>query len=164
MNALALGLVPEYTSALKDQFSNSAQIAEQLNLGGLVNEQNKDLGLNVIDAHSPEYALRRFRPASRLALRSLAVTSRSVKIATRPPRSSFVNYGGHEKCSSGTNIYSFPSKRIRTPSDNQRSSAQRNGPPIQPDRGPVSCASASYGVGVGVGVGVELSMKSSPAA
>ncbi|MBH0023451.1 hypothetical protein [Salinibacterium sp. SWN248] len=29
MNALALGLVPEYPSALKDQFSNSAQSAEQ---------------------------------------------------------------------------------------------------------------------------------------
>ncbi|MBH0008640.1 cytochrome c biogenesis protein DipZ [Salinibacterium sp. SWN1162] len=54
MIALAIGLVfnlpqalqrlvPDYTSALQDQFSNSEQIAEQLNLGGLVNEQNKDL-------------------------------------------------------------------------------------------------------------------------
>ena len=53
MIALAIGLVfnlpqalqrliPDYTSALQDQFSNSEQIAEQLNLGGLVNEQNKE--------------------------------------------------------------------------------------------------------------------------
>ena len=54
MIALAIGLVfnlpqllqrlvPDYTSALQDQFSNSEQIAEELNLGGLVNEQNKNL-------------------------------------------------------------------------------------------------------------------------
>ncbi len=36
-------LVPDYTSALQDQFSNSEDIAEQLDLGGLENEQNKDL-------------------------------------------------------------------------------------------------------------------------
>lgn len=56
MIALAIGLVfnlpqllqrlvPDYTSALQDQFSNSEQIAEQLDLGGLENEQNKDLDL-----------------------------------------------------------------------------------------------------------------------
>ncbi len=55
MIALALGLVfnlpqlvqrliPDYTSALQDQFSNSEQVAKQLNLGGLKNDQNKDLG------------------------------------------------------------------------------------------------------------------------
>lgn len=54
MIALAIGLVfnvpqllqrlvPDYTSALQDQFSNSEQIAEQLDLGGLVNAQNKNL-------------------------------------------------------------------------------------------------------------------------
>ena len=54
MIALAIGLVfnvpqllqklvPDYTSALQDQFSNSEQIAEQLDLGGLENDQNKDL-------------------------------------------------------------------------------------------------------------------------
>ncbi|MGV8886165.1 MAG: cytochrome c biogenesis protein DipZ [Microbacteriaceae bacterium] len=54
MIALAIGLifnvpqllqrlVPDYTSALQDQFSNSETISEQLDLGGLVNEQNKDL-------------------------------------------------------------------------------------------------------------------------
>ena len=54
MIALAIGLVfnvpqllqrlvPDYTSALQDQFSNSETIAEELNLGGLVNDQNKDL-------------------------------------------------------------------------------------------------------------------------
>ncbi|MET0854092.1 MAG: cytochrome c biogenesis protein DipZ [Microterricola sp.] len=36
-------LVPDYTSALQDQFGNSEQINEALDLGGLVNEQNKDL-------------------------------------------------------------------------------------------------------------------------
>ena len=56
MIALAIGLVfnvpqllqklvPDYTSALQDQFSNSEQIAEQLDLGGLENDQNKDLDL-----------------------------------------------------------------------------------------------------------------------
>ena len=56
MIALAVGLVfnlpqllqrliPDYTSALQDQFSNSEQIAEELDLGGLENEQNKDLDL-----------------------------------------------------------------------------------------------------------------------
>jgi len=54
MIALAIGLVfnvpqllqklvPDYTSALQDQFSNSETIAEELDLGGLVNDQNKDL-------------------------------------------------------------------------------------------------------------------------
>ncbi|KQW08243.1 thiol:disulfide interchange protein [Leifsonia sp. Root4] len=54
MIALAIGLVfnvpqllqrlvPDYTSALQDQFGNSEQISEALDLGGLVNEQNKDL-------------------------------------------------------------------------------------------------------------------------
>ncbi|HQI66894.1 MAG TPA: cytochrome c biogenesis protein/redoxin, partial [Rhodoglobus sp.] len=38
-------LIPDYTSALQDQFSNSEQIAEQLDLGGLENDQNKDLDL-----------------------------------------------------------------------------------------------------------------------
>lgn len=38
-------LIPDYTSALQDQFSNSEAIAEQLDLGGLENEQNKDLDL-----------------------------------------------------------------------------------------------------------------------
>ncbi len=36
-------LVPDYTSALQDKFSGSEQIAEKLDLGGLVNDQNKDL-------------------------------------------------------------------------------------------------------------------------
>lgn len=56
MIALAVGLVfnlpqalqrliPDYTSALQEQFSNSEDIAEQLDLGGLENEQNKDLDL-----------------------------------------------------------------------------------------------------------------------
>jgi cytochrome c biogenesis protein CcdA/thiol-disulfide isomerase/thioredoxin len=54
MIALAIGLIfnvpaalqrliPDYTSALQDQFSNSEQIGEALDLGGLTNEQNKDL-------------------------------------------------------------------------------------------------------------------------
>lgn len=54
MIALAIGLVfnvpqllqrlvPDYTSALQDQFGNSEQINEALDLGGLVNDQNKDL-------------------------------------------------------------------------------------------------------------------------
>jgi cytochrome c biogenesis protein CcdA/thiol-disulfide isomerase/thioredoxin len=54
MIALAIGLVfnlpqllqrlvPDYTSALQDQFSNSETIADELNLGGLVNDQNKNL-------------------------------------------------------------------------------------------------------------------------
>ena len=38
-------LIPDYTSALQDQFSNSEAIAEQLDLGGLENDQNKDLDL-----------------------------------------------------------------------------------------------------------------------
>ena len=41
--ALLQRLVPDYTSALQDRFSNSEQIAEQLDLGGLENDQNKDL-------------------------------------------------------------------------------------------------------------------------
>jgi cytochrome c biogenesis protein CcdA/thiol-disulfide isomerase/thioredoxin len=36
-------LVPDYTSALGDKVAGSDQIAEKLNLGGLVNDQNKDL-------------------------------------------------------------------------------------------------------------------------
>jgi cytochrome c biogenesis protein CcdA/thiol-disulfide isomerase/thioredoxin len=54
MIALAVGLVfnlpqvlqtaiPDYTSALQAQFSNSSQVTKALNLGGLVNSQNKDL-------------------------------------------------------------------------------------------------------------------------
>jgi cytochrome c biogenesis protein CcdA/thiol-disulfide isomerase/thioredoxin len=55
MIALAVGLVfnlpqvlqtaiPDYTSALQAQFSNSSQVTKALNLGGLVNSQNKHLG------------------------------------------------------------------------------------------------------------------------
>ncbi|MDT5300641.1 MAG: hypothetical protein QOG79_3883, partial [Mycobacterium sp.] len=36
-------IVPDYTSALQDKVGGSEQIAEKLNLGGLVNDQNKDL-------------------------------------------------------------------------------------------------------------------------
>jgi cytochrome c biogenesis protein CcdA/thiol-disulfide isomerase/thioredoxin len=36
-------IVPDYTSALQDKVAGSEQIAEKLNLGGLVNDQNKDL-------------------------------------------------------------------------------------------------------------------------
>ncbi|KQV07584.1 cytochrome c biogenesis protein DipZ [Leifsonia sp. Root112D2] len=54
MMALAVGLafnlpqllqrlVPDYTSALQDQFSSSDQVSKALNLGGLVNDQNKNL-------------------------------------------------------------------------------------------------------------------------
>jgi cytochrome c biogenesis protein CcdA/thiol-disulfide isomerase/thioredoxin len=54
MIALAIGLVfnlpaalqklvPDYTSALQGQFSSSKQVSQALNLGGLVNAQNKDL-------------------------------------------------------------------------------------------------------------------------
>jgi thiol-disulfide isomerase/thioredoxin len=54
MIALAVGLVfnlpqtlqkliPDYTSALQDQFSNSEDIAQALDLGGIVTEENKDL-------------------------------------------------------------------------------------------------------------------------
>jgi cytochrome c biogenesis protein CcdA/thiol-disulfide isomerase/thioredoxin len=54
MIALAIGLVfnlpqvlqtaiPDYTSALQAQFSNSSQVTKALDLGGLVNSQNKDL-------------------------------------------------------------------------------------------------------------------------
>ncbi|PPL19898.1 cytochrome c biogenesis protein DipZ [Microterricola pindariensis] len=54
MIALAIGLVfnvpqllqrlvPDYTGALQDQFGNSEQVDKALDLGGLVNEQNKDL-------------------------------------------------------------------------------------------------------------------------
>jgi cytochrome c biogenesis protein CcdA/thiol-disulfide isomerase/thioredoxin len=54
MIALAVGLVfnlpqvlqtaiPDYTSALQAQFSSSNQVSKALNLGGLVNSQNKDL-------------------------------------------------------------------------------------------------------------------------
>lgn len=54
MIALAIGLVfdlpavlqraiPDYTNALQDKVGDSDDIAKQLNLGGLVNDQNKDL-------------------------------------------------------------------------------------------------------------------------
>jgi cytochrome c biogenesis protein CcdA/thiol-disulfide isomerase/thioredoxin len=54
MIALAIGLVfnvpqalqrivPDYTSVLQDAVGNNEQVSEQLDLGGLVNEQNKDL-------------------------------------------------------------------------------------------------------------------------
>lgn len=54
MIALAIGLVfnvpqalqrlvPDYTSALQDAVGGSEQVSEQLNLGGLVNDQNRDL-------------------------------------------------------------------------------------------------------------------------
>jgi cytochrome c biogenesis protein CcdA/thiol-disulfide isomerase/thioredoxin len=54
MIALAIGLVfnvpqllqrliPDYTSALQNQFSNSKQITQALDLGGLVTSENKDL-------------------------------------------------------------------------------------------------------------------------
>lgn len=54
MIALAIGLVfnvpqllqrviPDYTSALQDTFGGTSQVADTLNLGGLVNDQNKDL-------------------------------------------------------------------------------------------------------------------------
>ncbi|MET9634390.1 cytochrome c biogenesis protein DipZ [Lentzea sp. NPDC006480] len=54
MIALAIGLVfnlpqllqrviPDYTSSLQDQVNNSEQVRKALNLGGLVNDQNKDL-------------------------------------------------------------------------------------------------------------------------
>jgi cytochrome c biogenesis protein CcdA/thiol-disulfide isomerase/thioredoxin len=54
MIALAIGLVfnlpqilqaaiPDYTSALQSQFSNSKQVTSALDLGGLVNSQNKNL-------------------------------------------------------------------------------------------------------------------------
>ncbi|MBX3091999.1 MAG: cytochrome c biogenesis protein DipZ [Cryobacterium sp.] len=54
MIALAIGLVfnvpqllqrviPDYTSALQDTFGGTSQVEESLNLGGLVNDQNKEL-------------------------------------------------------------------------------------------------------------------------
>src|SRR5262245_50708988 len=54
MIALAVGLVfnlpqllqraiPDYTSGLQDQVNNSQQVREALNLGGIENDQNKDL-------------------------------------------------------------------------------------------------------------------------
>jgi cytochrome c biogenesis protein CcdA/thiol-disulfide isomerase/thioredoxin len=36
-------LIPDYTSALQNQFSNSDQVTKQLDLGGLVNDQNREL-------------------------------------------------------------------------------------------------------------------------
>ena len=36
-------IVPDYTSTLQDKVGGSDQIAEKLNLGGVVNDQNKDL-------------------------------------------------------------------------------------------------------------------------
>ncbi len=61
MLALAVGLVfnlpqllqtaiPDYTSALQDRFSGSQQVDEALDLGGLVNAQNKDLSKCTNDA------------------------------------------------------------------------------------------------------------------
>ncbi|WP_223691630.1 cytochrome c biogenesis protein DipZ [Leifsonia poae] len=47
-------LVPDYTSALQDQFSNSDQVSKALNLGGIVNAQNKDLSKCTNDASSLE--------------------------------------------------------------------------------------------------------------
>lgn len=55
MIALAIGLVfnvpaqlqtlvPDYTASLQEQFVGTEEVAEQLELGGIVNEQNKDLG------------------------------------------------------------------------------------------------------------------------
>ena len=55
MLALAVGLVfnlpqllqravPDYTGGLQEEINNSEQVREALNLGGLVNDQNKDLG------------------------------------------------------------------------------------------------------------------------
>lgn len=38
-------LVPDYTSSLQNQFSSSDQVSEALNLGGIVNDQNKDLSM-----------------------------------------------------------------------------------------------------------------------
>ncbi|MEU0879493.1 cytochrome c biogenesis protein DipZ [Lentzea sp. NPDC005914] len=54
MIALAIGLmfglpqllqraIPDYTSSLQDKVNNSEQVRKALNLGGLVNDQNKDL-------------------------------------------------------------------------------------------------------------------------
>ena len=39
-------VVPDYTSALQDRVGGSEQIAEKLNLGGLVNDQNKNFELH----------------------------------------------------------------------------------------------------------------------
>ncbi|MGH3880959.1 MAG: cytochrome c biogenesis protein DipZ [Actinophytocola sp.] len=61
MIALAIGLVfnlpqllqraiPDYTSGLQDQVNNSQQVKDALNLGGLVNDQNKDLDKCSADA------------------------------------------------------------------------------------------------------------------
>lgn len=36
-------LIPDYTSALQDRFSNSDQVSKALDLGGLVNDQNRNL-------------------------------------------------------------------------------------------------------------------------
>lgn len=43
-------LIPDYTSALQDNFSSSDQVSQALNLGGLVNDQNKDLSKCTNDA------------------------------------------------------------------------------------------------------------------
>lgn len=65
MIALALGLVfnlpqllqtlvPDYTSALQGKFSSSKQVTKALNLGGIVNDQNKDLSKCSNDATTLE--------------------------------------------------------------------------------------------------------------
>ncbi|MFC4244921.1 cytochrome c biogenesis protein DipZ [Gryllotalpicola reticulitermitis] len=43
-------LVPDYTNALQSRFSSSAQVTHALDLGGLVNAQNKDLSKCTNDA------------------------------------------------------------------------------------------------------------------
>jgi cytochrome c biogenesis protein CcdA/thiol-disulfide isomerase/thioredoxin len=61
MIALSIGLVfnlpqllqralPDYTSGLQDEINNSEQVKDALNLGGLVNDQNKDLDKCSADA------------------------------------------------------------------------------------------------------------------
>jgi cytochrome c biogenesis protein CcdA/thiol-disulfide isomerase/thioredoxin len=65
MVALALGiavglpaylqrLVPDYTSALQNRFSSSSQVDQALDLGGLVNAQNKELSKCTNDASTLE--------------------------------------------------------------------------------------------------------------
>lgn len=46
--------IPDYTSALQDGFSNSAQVQKALDLGALVNSQNKDLSKCTNDASKLE--------------------------------------------------------------------------------------------------------------
>lgn len=47
-------LVPDYTSALQSRFSSSAQVNQALDLGGLVNDQNKELSNCTNDATALE--------------------------------------------------------------------------------------------------------------